>query len=259
MDKILDYLKQLELSDEEASIYLTLLQTGPVSVKSLAEEVDIKRTTAYIYINTLINKGLIVKVVKGTQKMVAANDPKECLEDLVKRKIERAEEIKKGFPSILSSITTAMSPVNDISDADVRHYKGINGVMKIYEEALQSKELRSYVNLSEMAGLFPENIDIFQKGFKKNQELQFFEIFEDSPQSRKAIEFQSKNPRFFYKFHPQDMNFSAADTLIYDGKVAIINILNNGASGIILKNSDYYKNSKELFDFFWRMLPEVAL
>ena len=39
--KIIDYLKQLELTDEEATIYLTLLQTGPVSVKSLAGETDI--------------------------------------------------------------------------------------------------------------------------------------------------------------------------------------------------------------------------
>ena len=46
MEKIVDYLKQLDLSDVEAKLYLTLLQTGPSSVRDLAQTIDIKRTTA---------------------------------------------------------------------------------------------------------------------------------------------------------------------------------------------------------------------
>ena len=62
MDKIIDYLKQLELSDTEAKLYLALLKSGPTGVKELAEKVDVKRTTAYFYIDQLIEKNLIIKI-----------------------------------------------------------------------------------------------------------------------------------------------------------------------------------------------------
>src|ERR1700744_3984765 len=100
MDKIIDYLKQLDLSDVEAKLYLTLFQTGPASVRDLAATINIKRTTAYFYIDQLVEKGLIMKLVKGSKKLVAANDP-ENLKTLVEEKIKSANAVKEGFPEII--------------------------------------------------------------------------------------------------------------------------------------------------------------
>src|SRR5215469_15447405 len=100
MDKIIDYLKQLDLSDAEAKLYLTLLKAGPVSVRDLAQTVDIKRTTAYFYIDQLVEKGLIMKLVKGSKKLIAANEP-ENLKILVEEKIKKAQAVQENFPAIL--------------------------------------------------------------------------------------------------------------------------------------------------------------
>src|ERR1700734_1251596 len=100
MDKIVDYLKQLDLSDVEAKLYLTLLQTGPASVRDLAQTIDIKRTTAYFYIDQLVEKGLIMKLVKGSKKLVAANEP-ENLKILVEDKLESAKNVQQNFSTIL--------------------------------------------------------------------------------------------------------------------------------------------------------------
>ena len=262
MDKILDYLKQLELSDEEATLYLTLLQTGPLSVKSLAEEVDIKRTTSYIYINTLIQKGLIVKVVKGAQKMVAANDPQECLQDLVKKKILKAEAIKENFSTMLSAMTASMSTINDIADAEIKYYKGENGVAKIYEEALRANELRTYVNLTELYNLLtPNNIklenDLFEKALSSNPTLKIFELIAETPDVVKKFNLDdtSKNERYTYKLMPDDVGLTSPGILLYDNSVAIINGKETLTS-VILRNTEYYINSKKLFDLIWRLLPE---
>jgi sugar-specific transcriptional regulator TrmB len=254
MDTILDYLKQLDLSDEEASIYVTLLQTGPVSVKSLAEEVDIKRTTAYIYINTLINKGLIVKVVKGAQKMVAANDPKECLEDLVKRNIQKAKEIKKNFPDVLASIAASSSHLTDLNNAEVRYYKGKNNIKKIYEEALQSDELRTYVKLEEDNSLLPEDIELFRSSLEKNKQLVIREIFYNSPLVQdKAPSILSSNKRYFFKVLPKDLKLTSGDILLYNDTVAIINYQGE-VTCVVHQNKDFYNTLKELFDFIWKTL-----
>src|ERR1700722_3759231 len=99
MDNIVDYLKQLDLSDVEAKLYLTLLQTGPASVRDLALTIDIKRTTTYFYIDQLVDKGLIIKLVKGSKKLVAANEP-ENLKILVEEKMKTAKAVQQGFPDI---------------------------------------------------------------------------------------------------------------------------------------------------------------
>lgn len=137
------------------------------------------------------------------------------------------------------------------------YYKGVGGVKKIYEEALQSKELRSYANLAIMEGVFPENLHLFANAFKYNKELKMYEIVEDSEQARKQTSYSSKNERYFYKFLPPEVKLSAADILIYEGKVSIINI-GSQITGVIFRNQEYYNNTMELFDFNWRVLPNIT-
>src|SRR5258708_24050338 len=125
-DQIIDYLKQLDLSDVEAKLYLMLLQTGPTSVRDLAQTIDIKRTTAYFYIDQLVEKGLIMKLVQGSKKLVAANEP-ESLMPLVEKKLAQAKTVKQDLPTILKTLANALPQDTDVGNAEVRYYKGANG------------------------------------------------------------------------------------------------------------------------------------
>ncbi len=255
MDKLIEYLKHLDLSDAEARIYLRLLQTGPTSVRELAQTVDIKRTTAYFYIDQLVEKGLIMKLVRGSKKLVAANEP-ENLNILVEEKLKQANQVQKEFPTILSSLTNAIPIENSIGNAEVRYYKGANGVKKIYEEALQSDVLMSYVNITDVENMFQNNVNIFDRALEKNKKLSIYEIVEDSPASREQVKVLSQNKRYNFKFLPHDVKIKASDILIYSGNVAIIN-LRNSITGVVFHNSDYHDISKEVFNFMWRTLPEM--
>jgi sugar-specific transcriptional regulator TrmB len=257
MEKVVDYLKQLDLSDVEAKLYLTLLQTGPASVRDLAQTIDIKRTTAYFYIDQLVDKGLIMKLVKGSKKLVAANEP-ENLQHLVEEKIADAKDVEKKFPDILRTLTTSLPQASDAGNAEVRYYKGVNGVKKIYEEALNSDELRSYVNIGDVENFFPENVFSFDKAFEKNKDLKLYEFVEDSPASHKLVKILSQNKRYNFKFLPKDIKINASDILFYDGNVAIIN-LRESTTGVVFHNKDYFNISKELFEYMWRTLPDLDI
>lgn len=52
-----------------------------------------------------------------------------------------------------------------------------------------------------------------------------------------------------------EMKLTAEDIIIFDGKVAIINVRDK-ITGVVIHNIDYYNNSKELFDYIWNTLPE---
>lgn len=252
MNQVLLYLEQLDLSESEAKLYMSLLQTGPISVRDLAIKVGIKRTTAYLYIDLLVEKGLVAKLVKGTQKLVAANDPEENLKELVTKKEKQIEEIKQAFSSISEIIKNNMS-TDHVDSYGIKQIKGITGVRRIYEEALQSKELCTYTNLSEI--YFPEIDEYFSEAFLKNPNLKIREILAYLPHKKNPSTI--KNDRYLYKFMPSNVTLSTADVLIYDNKVAIIN-LNEKITGMVLNNSNYYKSSKEIFEYIWSSLPETT-
>lgn len=138
MDKIIDYLKQLDLSDVEAKLYLKLLQSGPTSVRDLALTIDIKRTTAYFYIDQLVEKGLIMKIVKGSKKLVAANEP-ENLHFLVEKKLESAKAVQQNLSTILYELKAALPEQTEIDNAEIKYYKGAQGIKKFMKTHLRQQ------------------------------------------------------------------------------------------------------------------------
>lgn len=260
MEKILKYLEQLDLSEIEAKLYLRLLETGPVSVRDIANLVNIKRTTTYLYIEQLLQKGLITKVTVGAKTQIAAVQPEAGLEHLVSDKVTKAKTIEQKFPEVLQNIDSVFPEMKGSSESEIKYYKGRLGAKKIYEEALKAEEIRSYVNLTILADKFPENTELFAEAFKQNKDLKIIEIFEDSDLAKEqAHAFKSlilDPDRYLYKFLPKGVLLSAADTLIYDGKVGIINVRNQ-ITGVLIRDGDYYNNSKEIFDLLWKVLPEV--
>ena len=261
MEKIIEYLKQLELSELEAKLYLTLLQTGPITVRDLAANVEVKRTTAYLYVDQLVEKGLVMKIAKGSKKLVAADDPK-VLEQLVAEKVKHANEVEKNFQGILREIKTSLPEFKNIEDADIKYSKGKQALQRVYDDALKGKELRVYANLAELEKLFKENdflleYQVYEKALEDNDQLTIHEIVADTPGSIEnfSLDQTVETKRYFYKYMPADVGLSAPGILMYDNKVAIINAKDN-FSIVVLNNSDYYYNSIKLFDFIWKVLPE---
>jgi sugar-specific transcriptional regulator TrmB len=257
MSKIVDYLHQLDLSEIEAKLYLALLEAGPISVRDLALKIDLKRTTAYLYVDQLVDKGLVAKMVKGSHKLVAANDPEESLKELVKQKEEKAKYLQEDFPKVITDIRSTVHKSNDIDGFEIKYIKGLNGVKKIYEEALASEEVCSYINLVGEGNIFTDNVSLFDNAFKKNPKLIMREIIDDSPKARQETrQVIKKYGGYSCKFMPKDLKLTSEDILIFNRKVAILHFKGK-ASGVILQNEAYYNNSKELFEFLWKTLPEI--
>lgn len=258
MTNLQDYLEQLELSETEAKLYLKLLKTGPIKVRDLATAIGIKRTTVYIYIDQLVERGLIVKLVKGAQKLIAASDPESTLKSLVEQKMQKAKTLQEDFPKMLETINTSMPVFKDVDDAQIKYFKGINAIKKVYEEAFSGNEFRSYVKVEETSKLSSDNPNLFSNAFKNNKKLKVWEIMYDSPTSRRqAFRLLSETNNYFYKFMPSELKWSltSEDILMYDGKVALINYKEK-ISCVVLQSADYYNNSKEIFDFIWKIIPE---
>ena len=257
MNSVIEYLKHLDLSETEAKIYLTLIENGPKRVRELAESVGLKRTTTYFHIDSLIKKGLIAEEVKGSGARIVANPP-QWLKYLVDNKIKTAQILQEQYPTIVKTINTAFSrSQTPEEETEIKYFTGIKSVEFIYEEAFKCDEIRSYVKVNEAPTLSSDNVILFDNALKKNKNLKIWEIIYDSPFSRRqTIKILSQNNnRYYCKFMPNNLKWSTReDILIYNGKVVIISY-GEKITSIVLQNTDFYNNSKELFDFTWKMLP----
>ncbi len=261
MKSIVDYLKQLDLSETEARIYLTLIENGPKRVRELAEAVGLKRTTAYLYVDALIGRGLAAEDTKESGTVIIANPPQR-LQYLVDQKYKTAKSLHLELPTILKAIKTSSSQAKTPEEeTEIKYFKGINSIRAIYEEAFRGNEVRSYVKIEETPTLSPDNVALFDNAFKKNKKLKIWEIIYDSPFSRRqTIKILSQNNKgYSCKFMPSNLKWSTSeDILIYDGKVVIVNYTGK-MSSIVLQNTDFYNNSNALFDFIWKILPEPSI
>jgi sugar-specific transcriptional regulator TrmB len=254
-NEILEYLEQLELTEGEAKLYLTLLKHGVMTVTALAKAAGVYRTAAYSPIDRLIEKGLVMELVKGSRSLVAATQLEENLQHLVEQKIQKDKIIQEKLPDIIRTLQKSIPQTKPSEDAQIRYYNGINAVRKIYQEALKANELRSYAKLEGGVKVFPNNIEVFNDGLKRNLKLTIKELVYDSPVSKKEAEYVSNQiDRYSYKIMPKDLRISSEDILMYDGNVSIINYTGKITS-MVLHSKDYYNNSTELFDYLWKTLP----
>ena len=255
MHNYIDYLEQLELSDVEAKLYLKLLETGPINMNDLAKAVGINRSTAYIYLEPLFAKGLVAKIVNKSKKQVAPTDP-EHLETLIDQRLAQTKALKEQFPTMLQEIKRSFPGVKETTNVEITSYKGIHQARRIYVEALQADELRSYIRIDKTETLFPSNAAVFSKAFAENKNLKIWEIIYDPESSASpSKESRAQKSRYFYKYMPKGKKLSSEDILLYDGKVAIINF-RGGKTSIVLQSHDLYNNLKEIFEILWSTLPE---
>lgn len=248
-----NFLLDFGLTDKEITVYTTLLKTGPNTIMNLARETGIKRSTTHNTVEELIKKGLVSQTNYGERRMVIAEDP-DKLKFLMEQKKWDINKLEKNLPEIIGNIYQSVPTARENTLVEAKYYQGIKGVMSIYEEALRSKELRSYVSIEKLHKIFPENLDLFVEAQKKNKDLKIWEIIEDSPQTREITKVTSLSERYQFKFLPTGMDLTTADTMLYDGKIGIINADQNNPTGIILNNKDYYQNSVTLFDLLWKLI-----
>lgn len=252
MKKITDFLQNLGLSTAEAKIYLKLLELGQTSITQLAHSLQMNRVTAHFNIRNLIDRGLVTHVKQGRCRELTAQPP-DTLSYLIEQKERQIKDLREQFDSSLPDLQHLMPTGNHLKrQPDVKFYEGEAGVRAIYREVLKSHELRSYVNISSIFEVFPENPQLFPKAVSR-EHLKMWEIIEKSPQSQEYI--KKVNPkRYSYKFFPSDWNISIFDYMIFEGNIAMITGKPE-PNGILIVNDDMFQNAKALFEMLWNLLP----
>lgn len=157
MEHLIEPLKNLGLTDKEARIYLALLQLGPATPYQIAKKAEIKRPTAYVIAEELVEKGLIVHVPGENPRRYIARTPDSFFED-AENKLSQAKSVLPELRSLQKGVEEKPS---------ILYFEGVNGI----EQALmhRAKELHNteivgfYADVSLMSPALLEVTEEFNK------------------------------------------------------------------------------------------------
>lgn len=113
------------LSEKEARVYLALLESGSATVQELASRSGVNRTTTYLAIESLKERGLISCYEDDGRSMHVAESPKR-LSDLVDEEMRVAREKQRLATSFIPELLAIHR--SDREKPVVRFFEGQEGI-----------------------------------------------------------------------------------------------------------------------------------
>lgn len=236
-----DVLKSMGLTENEAKIYLSLIQYGTQTVGSITNKTGIHRRCVYDAMERLIEKGLVGYIIRENKKYFEVTNPEHLLTIL--------QEKEKD---VLAIIPKLHAMYEGSEKQDVKVFKGRKGARAIYDDIIKTGEdyyaLGATGKISETIG--PKTYDKYVQA-RVEKGIRLYTIYPESmrgtPMSRK------KNAVVRYVL---DEYASPINTIVYGIKVEILIWEYDPTSPLILLIEN--KKVAEAFKHYFKMLWNTA-
>lgn len=137
LDDLRGLLMALGMTSKEADVYLAMLELGPTSIQSVSEKANVNRSTTYVQLESLMEKGLASSYDRMGKTYYVAEHP-DRLQSMVGKQLADAEiakrQIEDGLPK-LKAIFHAI-PGKPL----VRFAEGGESIVHLREELLALQE-----------------------------------------------------------------------------------------------------------------------
>lgn len=227
------YLQEIGLSEKEAQIYLSLLQTDSESIQEISKNTTINRTTVYPVLESLKQKGLVGEIQDGKKTLYQAAAP-ERLETFVERQKVLLEEKSKRLKDIIPEIKGVQRKEGE--RPIVKFFEGRDGVVSAYEEFYNSLKNK------EQDGCLIYNRDLINQTYTKDEQEKFYQIRANKKVTPISV---YNNKEGDYKFLTKGQRARIdhnkypiyADITVIDDKI-LLSTLGDHISSFIIKSKD---------------------
>jgi len=245
------YLKNLGLSEKEATVYLASLELGSSTIQEIAKKSQISRSTTYEVIESLMKKGLMCALTKGKKRYFAAERPDKLLTliDIKQKELEgRRKELRAILPELRE--LTKLSRERP----KVRFYEGKQGIKRIQEDILKTKNLGSieeFVPLDDAYQLFPAHPRDHRREMDKRINVPEKVIYT----SKKGVILPRKKGPIETRFIPIEKFPFHTEITIYGDKVALVSF-GRKLIGVIIESEDIANTLRCMFNLLWKALKK---
>ncbi len=241
--KIKEVLKQLNIKDNKADVYLICLEMGGATAYAISKKAGLKRPTVYDILAQLTNEGLVYKSVKKGIKYFYPSDPEKLLRQL-KEKEQKLISVLPMLEDLYNS--PKAKPL-------IRYFEGKEGIKEMYEDSLKilkkGDQILAYVG-DDVLNRIPDYAEDYVKR-RVEKGIRLKGIYKKSPEMEKK--YMANNQKQLREAKVLDENFFSVDneTNIYANKIAIASY-GNEMFGMIIESNEIAKSQKAIFELAWK-------
>lgn len=245
-NKLIETLKELGLTENEAEVYFTSLSLGPSTIIKIARASEIKRTTVYSTVDSLRQKGLVSIQVEGFKKKFVAEDPKKLEQVLEVRK----ERLHNSLPEF-SALYNLQG-----GESFIKYYEGLSAIQGVYESLIRDiKPHEDYLVMGDQDAVIKLDekfvMDFLARRAKLPINIKM--IFQESENAHKLKEIE-RNFNSKIKILPANSRFNT--NLVITPQRVFIHQLIQPIIGIVIENKSVIQMHKEMYEVIWKSIPE---
>lgn len=245
MDKKEELIVDLGFSDKKASIYLTLVQFGEMSVTQIAKRASLKRTTVYNILPELLSDGFVNKAKTSGKTSYFVNK----VEDL-----EHFLEEKKNRVKMLVSELKKTVGIFDFKPK-ITIYEGFGGIKQFYQSVVDSvspgDKIMTFISTHDIELLLPKDVIknyVDQRIAKKVRNLIITSPERASLEWQESAEKELREIKLIKFPHP----LFSADLKIYGNKVAFASYKENFFA-FVVESTELNLLHKNIFELLWNL------
>jgi sugar-specific transcriptional regulator TrmB len=242
MNEYTALLEQFGLSDKESALYVALLELGQADVAPIAAKANVKRSTAYVLLDTLKDKGF-VSLQDGAGRQYRAEDPRKLLA-YEKTKLSQLEKALPGMLGLAS--TSELKP-------GTRFFSGTDGIKAVYEESLLQPAGSEMLAIGN-AEAVERSIEGFQSWYIKRRAesgISMRAIIPATPEGLKVAARDAQELRETRLLEPSDFT-EPVEVNIYGNKVSAVSFVENELIGVIIESKVLANVHRQMFELLWR-------
>lgn len=243
---------QIGFTNNEAKIYLALINLGAQPANIIAKKAGLKRTTVYPLLDNLQKKSLISSFIKNGIKFFAVNDIKNILEYLDRKK--RLIDHQKDF---VLDILPRMEQlrVGTLSPPKVHYFEGADGVENVMNDSLKSSgPIASIVSVRKW---LESDLNDFLKNYTKcifEKHIPIKVLSKDTEEARCFFEEYVRAAKHLLEIrYVRDLGDLFDNIVnIYDNKVAIVSPEKGFEFGVMIDSEEFANTQRSIFGLAWK-------
>lgn len=247
---MVELLQHLGLSEKEAAVYQGLLQVGRSTVQDIAHHAQIKRVTAYVILDQLEEKGLVIlESLKKTSYYQAVHP--SALEKLLD---SRESELEAQRATLKNSMGQLEAMYNFRSDKPVvRFFEGKEGLQELdqygHDQMQPGSEVMTITPQDLVEGAFPQWRREEEVSNRIRQGIISRAIYVADQEI--SAEQNKKELRYGLHFTRKDLPIEGT-FFIYPGwGVKFFNYADKKYFGVLIQSAELANTMKEVFELAW--------
>lgn len=231
--EVQEVLRDFGLTEQEARVYMMLLQNGPSLAGVISRKTGIHRRNVYDITDRLAKKGIIGYIVKNNRRLFEAANPEKFL-DILKEKENSVRESMNYLSEMYSGIKEKQETI---------FYKGKGGLKTVFQDQLENNKGKEILILGASESAF-DILPFYFKWYDKDRVKERIRVrIISSGNLKKRV------PLSEIRYLPEKYANPLAIN-IYKDKVAII-LWKKEPFVIVIKEKEVAESYRKYFELMW--------